>query len=144
MLARTSPAQARSVQFTEVGSRAASGGETAKARFSPNAQAILLTKVMALSLAQGVQRGVWVRPVRRRRYSAGEAPFGLIALDGRPRPAFTAYANLISALGTRPAFAGLVRLDPDLCARLRLQQSARAGCVRGGGGFMGFVTVVFL
>jgi hypothetical protein len=114
MLARTSPAQADvPVQFTEVGSPAGvRAGQTPKARYSPNGQAVLLAKVMALSLAQGVERVSWYDPFDGD-YSAGEAPYGLIGLDGRPRPAFTAYASLISDLGARPVYAGLVKPDPS-------------------------------
>lgn len=113
MLAGTSPTQVDvPVHFTEVGAPAGiRAGQAPDLHANPADQAVLLAKVMTLSLAQGVQRVSWYDPFDGD-FSAGEAPYGLIALDGHARPALTAYTNVISALGSRPTFLGLVKTNP--------------------------------
>lgn len=113
MLADADPAKVGvPVEFTEVGAPAAQHPGTTDPRSTPAEQARTLVKVMTMGVAQGARRVSWYDPFDGD-YGAGEAAFGLIAANGTPRPSFTAYAELIEALGSRPTFEGLVQPQRD-------------------------------
>lgn len=113
MLSEVDPDRAEvPVEFTEIGSPAAQHPGEEDTRSTPEAQARTLVQLLTLSLVQQVQRVSWYDPFDGD-YDAGEAAYGLVALDGTARPALAAYANLIAALGERPEVVGVVHPRPE-------------------------------
>ena len=72
------------------------------------AQAEVLAKVYALSLAQGFERVCWFE-ARGPAYGKG-TDHGLIRKDWTIRPAYTAMQTLAKTLGEAPAYAGWLKL----------------------------------
>lgn len=98
MLAARNPARANvPVLFTELGSDAKRGNDR---------QAHALVKAYAMGIAQGVECIQWFEG-----RDGDSGPMGLIDDKDRPRPAYTAMAQMIRHLGPHPTYLGWVLLD---------------------------------
>lgn len=102
MLAADDPSQASvPIRFSEY-SVAADGSNAA----SLQAQAGALVKTMTMSVAQGVDQVAWFDPWDGDTSSTASQVYGLFDSSMTVRPAGTAYARLISALGKNPKYLG--------------------------------------
>ena len=98
MLAAQDPARANvPIIFTEIG---------ADAGKDPAQPATALVKTYAMSIAQGVTCVDWFEGM-----DGDSGPMGLLKADGTPRPAYTAYAQMLQHLGAHPAYLGWVLLN---------------------------------
>lgn len=116
MLAAKDPAKVNvPIDFTEIGIPANWPERKFNNAVEEEFQANLLVKFMALSVAQGVRRVSWFEawdgdsPSRE----TSGAPFGLIQRDGRKRPAYYSFKNLISSLGQVPKYLGMTTFGGD-------------------------------
>ena len=85
------------VIFTELGCDLNKGADT---------QAHALVKAYTLSIAQGVACVQWFEGM-----DGDSGPLGLLDRDGKPRPAYTAMAQMIKHLGQYPEYLGWVLLN---------------------------------
>ncbi|MCX7006830.1 MAG: hypothetical protein NTY53_06220 [Kiritimatiellaeota bacterium] len=83
--------------FTELGCDAKKGADT---------QAHALVKAYVMGIAQGVTCIQWFEG-----RDGDSGPLGLLDRDGKPRPAYTAMAQLILHLGQHPVYLGWVPLN---------------------------------
>jgi hypothetical protein len=91
------------IWITEVSRRISTHGRSA----SPQDAAAGAVKLYTMALAQGIACTQWFEA----RDPAGEdAGFGLLARDGRPRPAYESLKRLIATLGAQPKYLGWVVL----------------------------------
>jgi hypothetical protein len=98
MLKACNPAKADiPIVFTELGSDAGKGVES---------QAHALVKAYAMGIAQGVACIQWFEGM-----DGDSGPMGLLDGKGKPRPAYTAMAQMIRHLGQHPSYLGWVLLD---------------------------------
>lgn len=99
MLAARDPARMNvPIWFTEI-------GMPVQPPVTPDDQANSVIKAYTLGLAQGVSRIAWFESI-----DGDSGPFGLVAADGTPRPAFFALKTLIAQLGPNPRYFGWVLL----------------------------------
>lgn len=99
MLAAQNPAKADvPIIFTELGCDTKQKGE--------DTQAHALIKAYAMGIAQGVQCIQWFEGM-----DGDSGPMGLMDGKARPRPAFTAMAQMIEHLGPHPQYLGWLLLD---------------------------------
>ena len=97
MLAAQDPARANvPIIFTEIGSDAGK---------DPDKPAAALVKAYAMAIAQGVTCVDWFEGM-----DGDSGPMGLLKADGTPRPACTAYAQILQHLGAHPAYLGWLLL----------------------------------
>ena len=117
MLADVAPDQVDvPIRFTETGIPTSVAGRTFTTRtVSAQVQAETLVKVYAMGIAQGVESIAWFDPYDGDYQADGpsEPPYGLIAKDGTPRPAYSALSSLITNLGSRPTYAGMLTPDDE-------------------------------
>jgi hypothetical protein len=98
MLAAQNPARVNvPIIFTELGSDAKKGGDH---------QAHALVKAYSMGIAQGVECIQWFEG-----RDGDSGPMGLLDDKGRPRPSYTAMAQMIKHLGHRPSCLGWVLLN---------------------------------
>lgn len=110
MLAEVDPARINvPVSFTETGVQIATAGHATSTSMTQQDAADLLVKSYALGLAQGAQQIAWFEPWDGDNNGSGSVVFGLLSRHGTRRPAFTAYASLIAALGKLPNSYGWAR-----------------------------------
>ncbi|WP_193213035.1 hypothetical protein [Luteolibacter marinus] len=96
MLAAVDPAKKDvPIQFTELGVDAKHHGA--------EAQASALVKAYVMGIAQGVENIQWFEG-----RDGDSGPMGLLDGDGKPRPAWHAYARMIAAMGQHPEPLGWV------------------------------------
>jgi hypothetical protein len=95
MLAAQDPAKVNApIFFTELGCDTSKGVEH---------QAHALVKAYAMGIAQGVNCIEWFEGI-----DGDSGPMGLLDAHGKPRPAYTAMAQMILHLGQHPAYLGWV------------------------------------
>lgn len=100
MLAVRDPARANApVWFTEI-------GQPVTESISEADQTGFVMKAYTLGLAQGVTRIAWFEGI-----DGDSGRFGLIAADGKMRPAYVALKTLIAQLGPNPRYFGWVLLN---------------------------------
>ncbi len=108
MLAARDPAKIDCpIIFTELGF--AAGGEHSHkiANFSaPEVQGQALVKYYAMGIAQGITCIQWFEG-----RDGDSGPMGLLDDKGKPRPAYTALAQMIKHFGQQPAYLGWVLLN---------------------------------
>ena len=98
MLAAQNPAKANvPIWFTEIGTDTRKGADL---------QAQTLVKAYAMGIAQGVACINWFEGM-----DGDSGPMGLLEHNGKPRPAYTAMAQMIEHLGTHPIYLGWVLLN---------------------------------
>jgi hypothetical protein len=98
MLAAQNPARANMpIIFTELGSDAGKGADK---------QAHALVKAYSMGIAQGVACIQWFEGM-----DGDSGPMGLLDAKGKPRPAYTALAQMILHLGQHPENLGWVLLN---------------------------------
>ncbi len=98
MLAARDPAKANApVWFTEIGFDSKRGAEK---------QAKALIEAYTMGIAQGVTVINWFEGM-----DGDSGPMGLIDNAGKPRPAYTAMAEMIKLLGPHPTYLGWVMLN---------------------------------
>ncbi|GAC1472102.1 MAG: hypothetical protein NVSMB9_18960 [Isosphaeraceae bacterium] len=98
MLAARNPAKADvPVIFTELGVDAKRGGDR---------QAHAMVKAYAMGIAQGVECIQWFEG-----RDGDSGPMGLIDDEDRPRPSYTAMAQMIKHFGRHPSYLGWVLLN---------------------------------
>lgn len=98
MLAAQNPAKVNvPIIFTELGSDASKG--TAH-------QAGALVKAYSMGIAQGVACIEWFEGM-----DGDSGPMGLLEANGKPRPSYTAMAQMIKQLGQHPAYLGWALLN---------------------------------
>ncbi len=98
MLAAQNPAKADvPIIFTELGSDAKKGAEN---------QAHALVKAYSMGIAQGVACIQWFSGM-----DGDSGPMGLLERSGKPRPSYTAMAQMIEHLGQHPTPLGWVLLN---------------------------------
>ena len=98
LLAAEDPAKANvPVMCTELGSDASKGADN---------QAFALVKAYTMGIAQGIACIEWFEGI-----DGDSGPMGLLQGDGRPRPSYTAMAQMIKYLGQHPAYLGWVLLN---------------------------------
>jgi hypothetical protein len=98
MLAARNPAKVNvPVIFTELGSDSSKGIDH---------QARALVKAYTMGIAQGVTCIQWFEGM-----DGDSGPMGLLDGKGNPRPAYTAYAQLIRHLGQHPVYQGWLLLN---------------------------------
>jgi hypothetical protein len=85
------------IMFTELGSDAAKGLDK---------QGQTLVKAYTMGLAQGVAGIQWFEGM-----DGDSGPMGLLDRHGKPRPAYTAMAQMIKHLGQQPEYLGWVLLN---------------------------------
>ncbi len=98
MLTAQNPAKVNvPIIFTELGSDAKKGVDN---------QAHALVKAYTMGIAQGVASIQWFEGM-----DGDSGPMGLLDAKAKPRPAYTAMAQLIQHLGQRPGYLGWVLLN---------------------------------
>ncbi len=108
MLADLRPAQIHCpIIFTELG--CAAGGQWGPRLpgfTAPQAQAHAVVKFYTMGIAQGVDCIEWFEGM-----DGDSGPMGLLEYSGKPRPAYTAYGQMVKYLGKYPKYLGWVMLD---------------------------------
>ena len=101
LLAAEDPAKANvPVMCTELGSDASKGADN---------QAFALVTAYTMGIAQGIACIEWFEGI-----DGDSGPMGLLQGDGRPRPSYTAMAQMIKYLGQHPTYLGWVLIhDKD-------------------------------
>ena len=98
MLAAQNPARVNvPINFTELGSDARKGADK---------QGHALVKAYSMGIAQGVACIQWFEGM-----DGDSGPMGLLDAKGKPRPAYTAMAQMILHLGQHPTYLGWVLLN---------------------------------
>ena len=102
MLAAQNPARVNvPIIFTELGSDAGKGADN---------QGHALVKAYSMGIAQGVACIQWFEGM-----DGDSGPMGLLEAKGRPRPSYTAMAQMILHLGQHPTYLGWVLLNERDC-----------------------------
>jgi hypothetical protein len=108
MLAARDPAKQNApVIFTEVGEPV--GQVNGSLAVTTTIQAQDLVKAYVMSVAQGVAQTDWFEGE-----DGDSGTFGLLTSSGTPRPAYTAYSNVITYLGPAPTYTGWVQLNTSV------------------------------
>jgi hypothetical protein len=95
------------VIFTEVGHAAAGQYAARLPGFSDvDAQAHAVVKYYAMGIAQGIDCIQWFEGL-----DGDSGPLGLLDAKGKPRPAYTAMAQMIKHLGQHPKYVGWLLLN---------------------------------
>jgi hypothetical protein len=103
MLKEADPAKANvPVIFTELGVDAGTTGHGK----GPDGAAHGLIKAFTMGIASGVTQIQWFEG-----RDGDSGPMGLLEADGTPRPAYTAYGNMIETFGQHPQYLGWVLLN---------------------------------
>jgi hypothetical protein len=98
MLAAQDPAKVNvPIIFTELGYDASRGADQ---------QGYALVKAFTMGIAQGVTCIEWFEGI-----DGDSGPMGLLQGDGKPRPSYTALAQMIQHLGQHPGYVGWVLLN---------------------------------